>query len=160
MSTVAERRQQLRDLPWYQVQRGLRLLRKLRFPQPRPKGQYLRVDETPASLTPKLCRQAWHPNWEFSAYYEGEDFNLAQPDYEDEWDIDHPLADRVKHTQTHCRGWEEAGALSLQAHYEPDPTEHPKAHLTPAFGDVERGMDILREQLEMAGVEYTTIRYR
>lgn len=160
MSTVAERRQQLRSLPWYQVQHALRFLRRLHVSQPRPTGVYLHVDETPASLTPKLCRQAWHPNWELSAYYKSEDFNLSRPDHEDEWDIEHPLADRVEYTQTHCRGWEEQGGLSLRAHYEPAPSEHPKAHLTSEFSNVPKGMDVLREQLELAGVEYSKIKYR
>jgi hypothetical protein len=151
MSSVADRRQQLRAVPWGLVRRGLRLARRLHWSQPRPTGTYLHTTASLEAITATLGDRYWYPNWELSAHYEGEDLNLSRTRRD-------PHAG-VEWWQEHCRGWREDGGVSLKAHYEPDPSEHPVAHLTPTYHDRETGMARLRETLDDAGIEYATFEY-
>jgi hypothetical protein len=98
-----------------------------------------------------LGRQSWAPNWEYSYYKRGEDLNLARVEYGSE-----PIrvGTGVDWWQAHVRGWERDDVVVLRAHYEPEPTEHPKAHLDGVGHSIETGMQRLRDALDAAGIGY------
>jgi hypothetical protein len=152
MPTVAQRRRDLRNLPWRLVRQVLRIARQAYWSQPRPTGTYLRVETDPHPITKALGERFWYPNWEVSAYYEGEDLNLSRTEYDPH--------EGIVWWQSHLRGWETDDAVELRAHYEPDPTEHPREHLTPAYADAETGMTHLRDALDDAGFSYREFEYR
>lgn len=152
MSTVTDRREQLKRQPWHLVRMGLRLLRRGHWRQPRPTGEYLLVDADVETLTEALGRRYFYPNWELSAYYDGEILNLSRTLYD-------PIEDIVWR-QAHVRGWPDEDGIALRAHYEADPSEHPTQHLSPGtYADTGRGMEILRAALDDAGLSYQTFQY-
>lgn len=152
MSTVHDRLRDLRSLPWPLVQKALWLARRGYWRNDRPTGRYLFLDTTTRAVTRALGTRGYHPNWELSAYYEGEDLNLSNPRYEP--------AKGVAWWQNHCRGWEEDGGISLKAHWEPEPSENPFEHLDPeTYGRPVEGMRRLRETLDDAGLHYEERQY-
>jgi len=68
---------------------------------------------------------------------------------------DHPSG--LPWWQTHIRGYEYPDSLELTSHLEPEPAEHPDAHLDGELIDVPRGNATLVELLEGAGIEYERI---
>lgn len=101
-----------------------------------------------------LGGRSWAPNWEYSYYKRGEDLNLALVVYWDDHDHVDEDGDPIIWWQYHVRGWLRDGVVVLRAHFEPEPTEHPKAHLNGVGHDIERGMETLRGELDGLGIEF------
>lgn len=146
------------DLPYARFRQVYRDLRSLLFTRRRPTGRYFRVngmflaegsDEATrlnvARIEEVLGKQSYAPNWEFSYNKRGEVLNLSRVVYHDS--PDYP---DINWWQNHIRGWPvdgHPGALDLRAHWEAEPTENPHEHLDGVGIDVDRGMDILAEDL-------------
>jgi len=124
---------------------ALRAFRKRFFTKPRPSGRYFLADATVSDVTRALGAQSFAPNWEYSYNYRGEDVNLARVVYEEHRG--------VEWWQTHVRGWIADDGVELSAHWEPEPTEHPTAHLDGDACTVTRGEAELRAVLD--AIEYT-----
>lgn len=55
--------------------------------------------------------------------------------------------------QCHVRGWvRKDGRVELRAHWEPEPTENPRAHLDGVGHDTQRAMATLGDVLDDAGI--------
>jgi len=138
-------------LPWDRLRFAYRRLRSTLFSIPEPTDRpALTVDATVDELTEALGSQSWAPNWEYS-YDKGEDLNLARVEY-----APHPIrvGTGVEWWQYHVRGWPRDDVVVLRAHYEPAPTEHPRAHLDGVGHSLEGGMQQLRDALDEAGIGY------
>jgi hypothetical protein len=109
------------------------------------------VDAAVDELEAALGAQSWAPNWEVSYYKRGEDLNLARVEY-----APHPwrVGTGLTWAQTHVRGWARGGVVVLRAHYEPEPTEHPRAHLDGVGHSIGGGMEKLRDALDEEGIAY------
>jgi len=86
------------------------------------KDPQIRVhDVTVDELREAFGRRFWTNGWELSYHYEGEDANMRRPIYlpkrECPWQ------------QDHLRAFEIEDGVELHVHREPEPTEHPAAHL-------------------------------
>ena len=68
---------------------------------------------------------------------------------------DHPSG--LRWWQTHIRGYSHPDGLELAAHVEPEPAEHPDAHVAGEFIDVPRGNATLVGVLEEADVAFRRI---
>lgn len=114
---------------------------RLAFTEDAPEGPYIEAGETLGAVRAALGRCHFTPNWAHSANFRGENLNVARitrgpiegcPDI-DWW-------------QTHVRGWvtgdDEAGCY-LRAHFEPEPRNHPNAHLDGIGYDAAAGMSVL-----------------
>jgi len=109
------------------------------------------VDADLEALRRELGQQSFAPNWEYSYHKRGEDLNLARVEY-----APHPwrVGTGLTWAQTHVRGWGRDGVVVLRAHYEPEPTEHPKEHLDGVGHSIEGGMERLRDVLDETGIGY------
>lgn len=116
-----------------------RRLRKRYFSHPRPQGTYFVVEGSAEDVKRALGKHYFGPNWTTSYYKRGEDLNLSKPEYTER--IEHP---DIRWWQTHVRGWEKDGVVEVTAHYEPEPTEHPEAHLEGDMIDDIRGETMLQ----------------
>lgn len=141
----------LEQVPFRWVQTLYRGMRRELFTKPRPTGRYLVVDAD-VDVVRALGHRSYAPNWEFSYNYRGEDVNLAQVVFdgtEQYPDIDW--------WQTHVRGWvHDDGRTWLSAHYEAEPTEHPKPHLDGITPELRDGMMNLEYALEDRNVDVTS----
>ena len=143
------------QLPLQSVRRVYRYVRSSVFNKPRPTGEYVSVNTRRLSLERRLGRLSYAPNWETSYYKRGEDVNLARV-----MRVDSPKHPDVRWWQVHVRGWkQDDDTVELTAHWEPEPTENPKAHLDGVGASVSAGMDALCEDLREMGVEYTEFEY-
>lgn len=133
----------LTDVPWDALRRTHRRLRKLFFSKDRKDLPYIKVDATAEEVERELGKHSFAPNWEFSYYYRGEDVNLARVIYE-ATDA-HP---DIVWWQVHVRGFVTEGGIELQAHWEPEPTEHDVDHIEGVGYDNERGIDMLSKYVE------------
>lgn len=157
----------IEKIPWRALQQFHRRIRRKYFTTPRPSNvQYFRIDGRDLSegsdgahervldhLTEALGERSYAPNWEFSYRYRGEDLNLARVVYEDSEEHSDVLW-----WQNHVRAWPvegEPGMLDVRSHWEPEPTEHPTPHLEGVGFSGPKGMEMLREHLDEAGIEYT-----
>lgn len=112
----------LATLPWRALRRLAYAARKRFFTIPRPRKKPFVVDEELSSIRDRLATESFEPAWALSYRYHGEDLNARRYYFDSE--ADYP------HRQIHVRGFElERGAVELQAHDEPAPKHHPKAHL-------------------------------
>lgn len=139
-------------LPWGRLRRWYRSLRRTLFSTPEPVDRpALTVDATVDELRAALGAQSFAPNWEYSYHKKGEDLNLARVVH-----APHPwrVATGLTWAQTHVRGWARDGVVVLRAHWEPEPTEAPKAHLDGVGHDIERGMQNLKSALDKADISY------
>lgn len=109
----------------------------------------LRVDADKATIQQRLGRRYFEPNWEFSEYYAGEVLNLRRVEYTDH--------DEFTWWQVHVRGFETSQGFELDPHWEPEPTEHPHAHVTGTNIDVGRGIETLKQILDEENIEYERI---
>lgn len=141
------------SLPYKMFQQFYRWFRRTFFSKPRPTGTYVVVDAFVADIEESLGRDSFAPNWEFSYNKKGEDLNLARIEFDRHPDFD------VVWWQTHVRGWYHEGELWLMAHWEPEPTEHPKPHLHGDGYDRERGRSNLKSHLDEHGIEYELREY-
>lgn len=139
------------SLPWKPLQDIYRWFRREFFTKDAPSGEYLVVDpitfDDPIDI--ELGQFSFSPNWEFSYNKRGEDFNIAR--VVQAHDLDWPC---LVWWQCHVRGWFYNGLLYLHAHWEPEPTEHPEAHLKGQGYDKQRGMAILESYLARLNIPY------
>lgn len=160
------------DLPWLQFRRLYRRMRRRFFTAPRPEGNYFLVDGRFLAEGSDIAAQrnveaieetlgssrSYAPNWEFSYNYRGENLNLARVVHADV--EDHP---DVEWWQTHVRGWpseQTPGSVLLRAHWEPEPTEHPHAHLDGVGYNHAYGMDLLAKHLDENGIEFSEVTWK
>lgn len=133
------------DVPWQSLRRSLIWIKKTVFTEHRTDVPSLRVTATVSEIRALLGRRHFEPNWEFSTYYAGELLNLRRVTRIDE---------RLPWWQAHVRGFQTNDGLELDPHWEPEPTEHPGAHLSEEYIDTERGIEILERILDEERVEY------
>jgi hypothetical protein len=126
-------------------------LRKTFFSKPKPENPAVVVPMSEADAEAFLGRHFFEPGWEMSYHYHNEVVNVRRVQYID----DHPSG--LRWWQTHIRGYEHPEGLELTAHLEPEPAEHPDAHLDAEFIDVPRGNATLVELLEADGIEFERI---
>lgn len=136
----------LDDLPWKTIRRTLRWGKKTFVTDDRSDVQSLRIDATQAQIRELLGNCYFEPNWEFSTYYAGEVLNLRRVRYADH--------DRLAWWQVHVRGFQEGNSLELDPHWEPEPSQHPNAHLTEDYINIERGIKALERILDEENIEY------
>jgi len=139
-------------LPWGRLRQWYRRLRTAFFSTPEPTNRpAVTVDADLEALRRELGQQSFAPNWEYSYHKRGEDLNLARVEY-----APHPwrVGTGLTWAQTHVRGWGRDGVVVLRAHYEPEPTEHPKEHLDGVGHSIEGGMERLRDVLDETGIGY------
>lgn len=144
------------SLPWSVVKTLYRIGRRELFSSPEPTHRpsvVADVDDVD-ELRRALGDSSYAPNWEVSYHKRGEIANLARVEFVDGEDYRDADGDRIVWWQTHVRAWPHDDGLLLRAHWEPEPTEHPRAHLRGVGHSLERGMSILRSDLDFAGVSY------
>ena len=139
----------LREIPYTLLRHAHRDLRRTLFTKPRPTGQYVIVADS-VDAEAVLGRQSFAPNWEFSYNYRDEDLNLARVVHDDDTQF------AVEWWQTHVRGWKHDGYWWFRAHYEPEPTEHPKEHLDTFRPENRSGRRQLVTALDRQNVEWRT----
>lgn len=157
------------DLPWYEIKAFYRWFRREFFSSPRARGLYLRVGPPPRrsgvteeEFDPQEAQlhrlrkifgwRSYAPNWETSYHKRGEDLNLARVKYSNVNEFD-PVW-----WQYHIRGYlREDGSIDLKCHYEPEPTEHPKAHMDGVGYSNEKGMNQLRHELDLMNIGYEEV---
>lgn len=116
----------LRAVPFHLVQKFHRSIRKWAYTRPRPTGRYIVISkEDVTDLEAVLGKHSFAPNWEFSYHYKDEDLNQARVIHYDS--SEYPELDWW---QVHIRGYDHGDEWWLQYHFEPEPTEHPKKHIT------------------------------
>lgn len=144
------------ELPWNRIRNWYRALRGSLFRRPRPEGIYLRVEhERPVEYIERIFGvRSFAPNWETSYYKKGEDLNLAR--------VVHAPEGRITWWQDHLRGWAgpDGSYVDLGGHWEPEPTEHPHAHLAGTGFSRAKGLKHFRDVLDEVGVEYEEVEYR
>lgn len=142
-----------RNVPWTLVRQAYRNFRNTYFTVsvPRHKGSNILVRADIDEVRKTFGKDSYAPNWEFSYRYEGEDLNLAKVRYSE---YDH--YPDIVWWQTHIRGWDVEGVdgTILHAHEEPEPTEHPDAHLEERGFDVSKGFDRVRTFLTKNAIDH------
>lgn len=148
----------LRDLPWRALRRSLYLVRRAYFSVPRPDTNGLLVANPSGTDRPLLDRiravlgeQHFAPN-HWSYLYRGETLNVRRVIH------DETRVVGLEYFQEHIRGFPHPGGLELIAHFEPDPVEHSRAHLSDQYVDWEEGMDRLTAVLDAADEDYDDLR--
>jgi hypothetical protein len=126
-------------------------LRKTFFSKPKPENPAVVVDMDEAGAEAFLGEHFFEPGWEMSYHYHNEIVNVRRVQYVG----DH--ASGLRWWQTHIRGYDHPGGLELTAHFEPEPAEHPDAHLDGEFIDVPRGNATLVGILEEEGMAFERI---
>ncbi|GAB6861416.1 hypothetical protein ACFR97_06195 [Haloplanus litoreus] len=126
-------------------------LRKTFFSKPKPENPAVVVDMGESAAEAFLGTHFFEPGWEMSYHYHNEVVNVRRVRYLD----DHPSG--LHWWQTHVRGYAHPDGLELTAHLEPEPAEHPDAHLDGEFIDVPRGNATLVGLLREADVEFRRI---
>lgn len=112
----------LRSLPWRALRRlGYHLWRRY-FTTPKPAANGMGVIQGDLEdVRETLGAQSYEPGWPLSYHYRGEDLNARRYYYVPEREY--------PHRQLHIRGWQQDGHVDINAHEEPAPLQHPKAHL-------------------------------
>ena len=148
-STDVDRLRHLPEGPLKMAKFSLWWLRKTFFSKDKPPNPAVYVDLSEREIVEVLGPEHFEPGWEFSYSYRNEALNLRRVEYV----ADHPLGYRW--WQVHLRGYEhEDGRFELAAHFEVEPTEHPRAHIDHVGLDVERGNRALMAVLDDHGVAY------
>lgn len=149
---------QLVNLPWRAFRGSLYLLRKVYFSVPRPDLRGLLVGNPSGVEQPLVDRiravlgdHYFGPN-HWSYHYKGEILNLRRVVH------DETRVDGLEYFQDHIRGFPHPGGLELVAHFEPDPVEHSRAHLSDEYVDWGEGMNRLEAVLEAADEDYDDLR--
>lgn len=145
----------IRNLPLNWFRHKYRRFRSAFFTVPRPEGKYLRTLGTEETIIRALGKQSYAPNWEFSYEKKGETLNLSRVVWA-QMDVN----ERIRWWQYHVRGWpveKQYGSMDLRCHFEPEPTEHPYAHLDEIGFNVAYGMDQLADDLARAGVPFEEV---
>lgn len=135
------------DLPWRELLRAYRWVRRLGFTKTRPGGPYVRTTVPLDTLRELLGGTGYAPGWKFS-YDKGEDLNLAWV-YHD--------ANSGEWRQVHVRVWDDGEHRYLSAHDELTPEEHPKAHLQGDGFDRDEGIAQLQADLGALAVPFDVV---
>ncbi|WP_435158770.1 hypothetical protein [Haladaptatus sp. DFWS20] len=108
------------------------------------------VQQAPTEIEHLLGRHYFEPGWEFSYNYKGEVLNLRRAEY-----VEQTPYPKLHWWQIHLRGYEvPSGELALTPHFEPDPTEHPDAHISQNFIIRDRAMETIAELLDKENKYY------
>lgn len=132
---------------WTVLRKHYMAMRRRLFSRPEPSGKAIIVDIGFEELRAVLGEQFFAPNWETSYYFRGEVLNLARVEYAErhgfEW------------WQTHVRGWPNSdGSTRLRAHYELEPTEHPREHVAGKYLNSTKGTELTAEALAAHSVPH------
>jgi len=134
------------QLPWRAIRHLYRVLRRRFFRDTRSEVPTLRLTAGVEEIQRVLGQRHFEPNWEFSAYYAGEDLNVRRVSHTDR---------ELPWWQTHVRGFETATGVELDPHWEPEPTQHPDAHLADdAYIEFDPAIDTVTAVLDEAGLGY------
>jgi hypothetical protein len=92
----------------------------------------------------------FEPGWELSFYYKGEIINLRRAEFFE--DTPHK---NLKWWQIHLRGYENGnGEIALTPHFEPDPSEHPDAHICQRYISRDHALDVIKEIFDSEEIEF------
>jgi hypothetical protein len=141
----------LPETPLKALRRSFWWFRKTFFSKPKPENPAVAVAMDEPEAEAFLGERFFEPGWELSYSYRNEIVNLRRVRYV----RDHPSG--LHWWQTHIRGYSHPDGLELAAHFEPEPAEHPDAHVDGDYIDVPRGNETLVGILEEAGVEFRRI---
>jgi hypothetical protein len=151
LDTDLGRLRHLPETPLKALRRSFWWVRKTFFSKPKPENPAVVVDISEAEAEAFLGERFFEPGWELSYHYHNEIVNVRRVQYIS----DHPSG--LEWWQTHIRGYDHPEGLELTAHLEPEPAEHPDAHVDGDYIDVPRGNATLVGILEEAGVEFRRI---
>jgi hypothetical protein len=151
LDTDLGRLRHLPETPLKALRRSFWWVRKTFFSKPKPENPAVVVDMSEAEAEAFLGERFFEPGWEMSYHYHNEIVNVRRVQYIS----DHPSG--LEWWQTHIRGYDHPEGLELTAHLEPEPAEHPDAHVDGDYIDVPRGNATLVGILEEAGVEFRRI---
>jgi hypothetical protein len=141
----------LPETPLRALKRSFWWVRKTFFSKPKPENPAVVVDMDEETVEAFLGTHFFEPGWEMSYHYRNEIVNLRRVQYV----ADHPSG--MEWWQTHIRGYDHPDGIELAAHFEPEPAEHPDAHLSGDHIDVPAGNATLAGLLEEAGVGFQRI---
>jgi hypothetical protein len=157
ISTDLERIRHLPEGPLKMAKFALWWVRKTAFTKPKPDNPAVFVEMTEEEIVELLGGEYFEPGWELSYSFRNETLNLRRVEYVP----DHPEHPEYAWWQVHIRGYlHEAGdrfeedTFELAAHFEVEPTEHPRAHVDHVGLEIERGTEALMRLLDAHGVEY------
>lgn len=137
-----------RRIPWTLIRLGLWVARKATSSKPEPDIGYFSVECTHAELRKALGKRYFESNWELSYFYRGEVENLRRVVHVD---------DELPWRQVHLRSWNlpgEESRIKVRAHMEPEPFEHPSAHLNGEKFSRNKGMTTVGLLLDRSGISY------
>jgi len=146
-----DRLRHLPETPLRALRHSFWWIRKTFFSKPKPSNPAVVIDMSESETEAFLGERFFEPGWEMSYHYHNEVVNVRRVQYLD----DQPSG--LRWWQTHIRGYPHPDGLELTAHLEPEPAEHPDAHLDGEFIDVPRGNATLVGILEEEGVTFERI---
>jgi hypothetical protein len=146
--SLGERLENLGDVPLKGLRYSIWWIRKTIFVKPPTPGPSVVVNRSAEGTTRLLGRNYFDPGWELSYYFHGEVLNLRRVEYVE----DHTTG--IEWWQVHVRGYDHPDGVALTAHFEPEPSEHPNAHVQQVGLDVSHGMTALTDLLEREGISY------
>lgn len=141
----------LSDIPWDLFRDAAYTFRVNLAQYPRPEPQF-RVNGLSADELKRLIRQEHFDDNNLTAYYKGEDYGLARPEYEpDKWEW----------YQTHVRIYEtrpDKGSpyCEMDVHHEIDPTPdgYSRPHMESINFSRKKGADKLEKVLQSLDIPY------
>lgn len=153
-----ERLKGIADAPFNFLRFSLWWIRKTFFTRPRSKTDSLVVSRSKPEIKELFGRHYFEPGWETSYQYRNEILNYRRVEYDA--DREPPL----EWWQVHIRGYAHppgsgrtSSKVELTAHYEPEPVEHPDAHVSKNHIVLDRGMEAMRAVLDENDVEYELV---
>lgn len=130
-------------------------IRKTFFTRPRSKTDWILVELSKPEIRELFGRSYFEPGWETSFHFRREIINYRRVEY------DAGRHSGIDWWQVHIRGYphhpgagEAATEIELTAHYEPEPIEHPDAHIRLERIDIDRGMESMMAILDEGGIDY------
>ena len=146
-----ERLRHLPETPLKSLRHSFWWIRKTFFSKPKPENPAVVVAMSEPEVEAFLGEHFFEPGWELSYHYRNEIVNVRRVQYV----RDHPTG--MGWWQTHIRGYEHPDGIELAAHFEPEPAEHPDAHVDGDHIDVPRGNATLVGILEEEGRAFERI---
>ncbi|WP_435349767.1 hypothetical protein [Haloarchaeobius sp. HRN-SO-5] len=135
----------LASLPWRALRRLGYIAHRRFFTSPKPPAEHMgTVHGTLAEVRTTLGKQSYEPGWLLSYHYRGEDLNTRRYYYSP--------GREYPHRQLHVRGWTTDGeSIDIDAHDEPSPLQHPKAHLREI--DIDDATDWVTDAYNTTGLD-------
>lgn len=153
--TDLARLRRIAETPLKNLRFSLWWIRKTFFTKQRSTTDSVIVARSKSELKELFGERFFEPGWETSYHYKNEILNYRRVEYDDE------QSPPIAWWQTHIRGYPynpgtdpEAGQVELEAHYEPEPVEHPAAHLSEQHIDVQTGMEAMQAVLDGCDIDY------